>query len=73
MNKAKLIEKIIDENRLVNRKKVDENSCPCYNETRCHNGADDYEMICLLCVCPEYDRSPNNLEGGCKINNPNGK
>jgi len=73
MNKVELIEKIIDENRLINRKKADENSCPCYNGTRCHNDTSDYEMICLLCVCPEYDRSPNNLEGGCKIDNPQGK
>ena len=71
MNKPNLIKKIIDENRLTNRKAEDPNACPCYNGTRCHNHTRDSKMICLLCICPEYDRSID--EGGCKIDNPKGK
>ena len=71
MDKENLITKVIEENRLTNRKKENPNSCPCYNGTKCHNHTDDYEMICLLCVCPEYDRSIP--KGGCKINSPYGK
>ena len=71
MNENELITKIIEENILINRKKKDPDSCPCYNGTRCHNGLDDYAMVCLLCVCPGYDRS--NDEGGCNINSKYGK
>ena len=71
MDKIELITKIIDENRLVNKREKDPDSCPCYNGTKCHNHASDYEMICLLCVCPEYRK--DLVEGGCKIHNPNGK
>ena len=44
---------------------------PCYNGARCHNGLDDYHLICLLCICPEYNRTID--EGGCNLNSPNGK
>ncbi len=72
MEKRKLIREIIKENRLSVRKEKDPNSCPCYKEdgTKCHNHARDYKMICLLCVCPEYDRS--TPKGGCKINSKYG-
>ena len=71
MKKDKLITKIIEENRLVNRRKKDPDSCPCYNGNKCHKDLDDYELICLLCVCPEYNRAID--EGGCNINSPYGK
>ncbi len=74
MNKDKLITKIIEENRLANRREKDPDSCPCYNGKRCHNALSDSEMICLLCICPEYDRSiTEGGEGRCKINSPYGK
>jgi len=72
MGKKELISKIISENRFKTRKEKDPNSCPCYNGNKCHD-MNDYELICLLCVCPEYKRNPNNLEGGCKINSSFGK
>lgn len=71
MNRNNLINQIIEENRLSARKKADPHSCPCYNGTRCHNSSSDYEMICLLCICPEYNQSTE--EGRCKINQPKGK
>ena len=74
MDKRELIKTIIDENRLVNRRKNEPDSCPCYNGTRCHNTLSDFEMICLLCVCPEYDRSITEKgEGKCKNDSPFGK
>ena len=66
-----LIAKIINENRLANRKKENPNSCPCYNGAKCHSDVNDYEMICLLCVCPEYKK--DLFEGGCNVNSPDGK
>jgi Zn-finger protein len=65
IKKTGLIKKIINENRLTSRIKQDSNSCPCYHGTRCHNHLSDYNMICLLCVCPEYKK--DNLEGGCNL------
>jgi Zn-finger protein len=67
IRKSDLIKEIIKENRLTNRIKQDSDSCPCYNGTRCHN-LPDYEMICLLCVCPEYNK--NSPEGGCNLDEP---
>ncbi len=72
MNKNKLISKIVSENRFKNRKEKDPNSCPCYNGKKCHE-INDYELICLLCVCPEYKKDSNNLEGSCAINSSFGK
>jgi len=66
IRKSILIRKIINENRLTNRIKQDLDSCPCYTGIRCHNNLSDYEMICLLCVCPEYNK--NSPEGGCNLN-----
>ncbi|MCK4647625.1 hypothetical protein KAT24_01700 [Candidatus Pacearchaeota archaeon] len=71
MNKNKLINTIIEENRLINRKKKDPDACPCYNGNRCHKDMDDYQLICLFCVCPWYDKSID--EGGCNINSRYGK
>jgi Zn-finger protein len=71
MDKNELINYLIEKNRLPNRREQDPNSCPCYNGTRCHNGLGDDEMICLLCVCPEYNRTVE--EGGCNINGRDGK
>ena len=66
--KSDLIEKIIDENRLTNRKKENPNACPCYEGKRCHNTLSDDEMICLFCICPEYNKK--NTEGGCNLKEP---
>jgi Zn-finger protein len=71
MKKQKFIDDLIDKNRLANRREENPDSCPCYNGNRCHNGLDDYHLICLLCVCPEYNRSID--EGGCNINSQHGK
>jgi len=60
MDRDELIQEIIDENRFETRGQ----NCP---GTKCHKHLDEHELICLLCVCPEYDRSKD--EGGCKINN----
>ena len=71
MRKQKLINYLIEENRLINRKKQNPDSCPCYDGTRCHNGLDDYHLVCLLCICPEYNRAID--EGGCNLNSQDGK
>jgi Zn-finger protein len=64
--KSRLIQKIIDENRLTNRIKENSSPCPCYQGDRCHNHLSDYEMICLFCVCPEYKKE--EISGGCNLN-----
>jgi Zn-finger protein len=68
IRKVDLIKEIITDNRLTSRIQQNPDSCQCYSGTRCHNHLSDYKMICLLCVCPEYDR--DNPEGGCNLNEP---
>jgi dUTP pyrophosphatase len=64
---SKHIQKIIKEFNFLNRKNKHPNECPCYKDKPCHNLP---ELNCFLCYCPEYK---SKIEGGCKINNPNGK
>jgi len=62
---------IIKEFNFKNRKSKYPNECPCYLQNKpCHNLSEE-EHNCFLCYCPEYDLTKE--EGGCKINNPNGK
>ena len=65
------IDKIIKEFRFSVRKIKHSEACLCYSEGKCHPSIPDEELNCFLCYCPEYDYSLE--EGGCKINNVNGK
>ena len=64
------IQKIIKEFNFVNRKNKHPHDCPCYIGKPCHNIPPE-KLNCFLCYCPEYKSELE--EGGCKINNPNGK
>jgi len=70
MNKSELIKQIIENNRYINKKKENPESCPCYNSNKCHN-LDDDKLICFFCLCPEYNTK--SVEGGCNINSKKGK
>ena len=72
MNKSELIKKIIDEYSFKNQKEKNPNSCPCYNGTRCHDLPDE-KLICLLCLCPEYQVELRHDDGTCKIKSSLGK
>ena len=71
MNKNELINVVIEENILANKKEKDPDACPCYNGNRCHKDLEDNELVCLFCICPRYDMSTG--EGGCNINSQYGK
>lgn len=64
------IQKILNEFNFLNRQKNHPTECPCYTGKICHNIPPE-KLNCFLCYCPEYDSKKQ--EGGCKINNPNGK
>ncbi len=64
------IQKIIKEFNFLNRKQKYPNECPCYTGKICHNISPE-KLNCFLCYCPEYNSELE--EGGCRINNPNGK
>ncbi len=66
MKKNDLIRKILEKYTFKKRKKENEDSCPCYNGTKCHDLSDE-ELICLFCLCPEYQYDLEHIEGGCKI------
>lgn len=63
------IKKLADAYDFNVRRMTNPEECPFYtNGGRCH---DIEDMNCLLCLCPNYDRTVK--EGGCKINSPDGK
>lgn len=64
------IQKILKEFNFQNRKNKYLYECPCYTGKICHNLSPE-KLNCFLCYCPEYNSELE--EGGCKINNPNGK
>lgn len=64
------IERIIKKFNFSKRSKEHPEECPCYTTEPCHD-MDEEELNCFLCYCPEYDKS--KPEGGCKLNNPEGK
>lgn len=70
MNAKTHIKKIIKEFNFLNRKNKFPYECPCYMGKICHNLSPE-KLNCFLCYCPEYKSDLE--EGGCKINNPNGK
>ena len=72
MNKSELIKKIIEEYSFKNQKEKNPESCPCYTEGVCHK-LPEKELICLLCLCPEYQVELRHEDGTCKIKSPLGK
>ncbi len=71
MDKSEIINKLIEENRFVKRKKQDPNGCPCYTDKKCHSNLSDYDLICFFCLCPEYENNINKGgKGGCNLNDP---
>jgi len=66
----KHLQKIFKEFNFLNRKNKYPNECPCYTGKICHNISPE-KLNCFLCYCPEYKSELE--EGGCKINNSNGK
>jgi len=62
---------IIKEFNFNNRKQKNPKECPCYLQNKpCHNISPE-NLNCFFCYCPNYDLTKE--EGGCKINNVNGK
>jgi len=69
MNLENHINQIIKEYNYETRSTNHPAECMCYKQKiPCH---DMDNLNCFLCYCPNYDT--DNQEGGCLIDNPNGK
>lgn len=68
MGKLDTINRLIENNRFIKKKEQNPNACPCYTSEKCHPNLSDYDLICLFCVCPEYNRITS--KGGCNIKDP---
>jgi Zn-finger protein len=63
----KRIEILLDEFNYEKRRLEHPDECPCNGSSPCH---DIKDLNCLFCYCPNYNTE--DIEGGCKIGNPEG-